>query len=356
VKIPSSSSLVFLLGLGLLTAACGGGAKDTAAPAGAGRVGQKAPPVKVGLLLDGSHERWQRDRDMIKEVVEDMNGELLVAFAEGDQAKQIQQAEQMLADGAKALIVVAHDTANAAPLVAAAKAKNVPVISYDRLIANADVDVYIGFDIEKIGKMQASFLVARAPKGNYVLLLGAETDGNAPLLRKGQMAVLEPEVKKGAIKIVAEGWTGWTAEQAEAITAQGIAKSGGRLAAVVASNDVTAGGAIAALEKKGLAGKVLVSGQDAELEAARRIVAGTQTMTVYKSLRTLTRLAARSAMLLAKGEKVDTSSVVNNGMKDVPTMLFDPIAVDKDNIDGILIADGFLSRDDVYAAAPAGTK
>jgi D-xylose transport system substrate-binding protein len=121
------------------------------------------------------------------------------------------------------------------------------------------------------------------------------------------------------------------------------------VAAIVASNDVTAGGVIGVLQKRGLAGKVLVSGQDAELEAARRIVAGTQAMTVYKSLRTLTRLAARSAVLMAKGEKVDTSSTVNNGKRDVPTMLFDPITVDKENIDGVLIADGFLKRDQVYA-------
>jgi D-xylose transport system substrate-binding protein len=278
-----------------------------------------------------------------------MNGELLVAVAEGDQARQLQQAEKMLEDGVKALVVVAHDTENAAALVDRANAKKVPVIAYDRLIRNADVDLYIGFDIPRIGELQAQHVLARAPKGNYILIGGSPTDGNAKLLREGQMKVLGPEVKKGAIKIVAEGWaTDWSAAAAATLTEQGLDKAKNQVAGIVASNDVTAGGAIGVLEKRNLSGKVAVSGQDAELDAVKRIVAGTQTMTVYKSLRTLTRLAARSAVLLAKGEKVDTSATVNNGKRDVPTMLFDPIAVNAENIDGILIADGFLKRADVY--------
>jgi D-xylose transport system substrate-binding protein len=326
---------------------CGGGSAPAEKSGTPGKKG--APTVKVGLLLDNLHERWARDRDMIQEVVTDMNGELVVATAEADQAKQIQQAEKMLEDGVKALIVVAHDTENSAVLVDKANAAKVPVIAYDRLIRNADVDLYIGFDIPRIGELQATHVLAAAPKGNYILIGGSQTDGNAKLLREGQMKVLAPEIKKGAIKIVAEGWaTDWTAAAAAKITEEGLAKAKGQVAGIVASNDVTAGGAIGVLEAKGLAGKVAVSGQDAELDAAKRIVAGTQTMTVYKSLRTLTRLAARSAMLLAKGEKVDTSATVNNGKRDVPTMLFDPIAVNAENIDGILIADGFLKRADVY--------
>jgi D-xylose transport system substrate-binding protein len=332
-----------LCGLALVTTGCGG-SQETIAP-------KKAPAVKVGLLLDTTHERWERDRDLINEVVTDMGGELMVAWAEGDQARQNEQAAKMVADGAAVLIVVAHDTNNAASVVETAKAKNVPVISYDRLIRNADVDVYIGFDTAKIGRLQAQHMLARAPKGNYLLIGGAENDGNSHELRKAQMEVLEPEVKSGAIRIVHQGWAAnWSAAAAAALTETALTKSRNNLAAIVASNDVTAGGAIEVLTKRGLAGKVAVSGQDAELAAAQRIVAGTQTMTVYKSLRTLTRLAARSAMLLAKGEKVDTSSVTANGMKDVPTMLFDPIAVDKNNIDGVLIADGFLKRADVYGA------
>ncbi len=324
---------------------CGGG---SGAPAESSA--KKGPErVKIGLLLDDVHERWGRDRDMIQEIVTDMGGDLLVATADADHARQVEQAEKMLEDGVKAIIIVAHDTEKAAEIVAKASASKVPVIAYDRLIRNADLALYVGFDVSRIGELQASHVLAAAPKGNYILIGGSPTDSNAKALREAQMKVLAPAIKTGAIRIVADGWAeNWTADAAAKITEEGLAKGKGQVAGIVASNDVTAGGAIRVLEARGLAGKVAVSGQDAELDAARRIVAGTQTMTVYKSLRTMTRLAARSAVLLAKGEKVDTAATVNNGKLDVPTMLFDPIAVDADNLDGLLIGDGFLKREEVY--------
>ena len=324
----------------LATWGCGGGS---------GTPPKGAELVKVGLLLDNLHERWGRDRDMIEEIVIDMRGELLVAVADSDHARQVEQARKMLDDGIQSLIIVANDTEKAAEIVEMANARKVPVIAYDRLIANADLALYVGFDVPRVGQLQASHMLAAAPKGNYILIGGSPTDVNAKVLREAQMKVLEPAIKSGAIRIVADGWaTGWTADAAAKITEDGLAKGKRRVAAIVASNDVTAGGAIRVLEANGLAGKVAVSGQDAELDAARRIVAGTQTMTVYKSLRTMTRLAARSAVLLAKGEKVDTATTVNNGRLDVPTMMFDPIAVHADNLDGLLIGDGFLSREEVY--------
>lgn len=325
---------------------CGGGSKPAETGGAASR---RAPTIKIGLLLDDVHERWQRDRELFVEVAEDLGAATLVEVADGDQALQNEQATRMLDAGVKAIVIVAHDTDGAAGIVEQAKARKVPVISYDRLIRNADVDLYIGFDVEKIGEMQARYLLSRAPKGNYLLIGGAQSDGNAKRLRDGQMRVLEPAIKARAIRIVGDGWAeNWQAGAAARLAEEGLTKAKGTLAAIVASNDVTAGGAIGVLEKRGLAGKVLVSGQDAELDAARRIVAGTQAMTVYKSLRTLTRLAARSAVMLAKGERVDTSAVVNNGKKDVPTMLFDPITVDQENLDGVLIADGFHKREAVY--------
>ena len=336
----STLALVSLVAA-LATWGCGGGG---GAPAPKGPA-----PVKVGLLLDTVHERWARDRAMIEEIVTDMRGELLVAVADSDHARQVEQAQKMLDDRIKALIIVATDTGKAAEIVEMANARKVPVIAYDRLIANADLALYVGFDVGRVGQLQASHMLDAAPKGNYILIGGSPTDVNAKLLREAQMKVLEPAIKSGAIKIVADGWAaGWTADAAAKITEDGLAKGKRRVAAIVASNDVTAGGAIRVLEANGLAGKVAVSGQDAELDAAKRIVAGTQTMTVYKSLRTMTRLAARSAVLLAKGEKVDTATTVNNGKLDVPTMMFDPIAVDARNLDGLLIGDGFLKREEVY--------
>jgi D-xylose transport system substrate-binding protein len=348
-----------LAALTVLVTACGnpsnqatpaGGASG---PASAGAPRGAAPSMKIGLLLDDLHERWHRDRDLFVEVATDMGVETLVEVADGDQDRQNAQAQKLLDAGVKALVVVAHDTERAATIVEQAVARGVPVVSYDRLIRNADVDLYIGFDVTKIGEMQAQYLLSRAPKGNYLLIGGAPSDGNAKLLREGQLNVLGPAVKSGAIRIVGDGWAeNWRADAAATLTEGALAKAKNKVVAVVASNDVTAGGAIGVLDAHGLAGRVPVSGQDAELDAARRIVAGTQAMTVYKSLRTLTRLAARNAVALAKGEKIDSSTTVNNGKREVPAMIFDAIPVDKDNLDGVLIADGFLTRDEVYG----GTK
>jgi D-xylose transport system substrate-binding protein len=305
--------------------------------------------LKIGLLLDDVHERWERDRALIAEVVDSMGAELMVEAAEGDQGRQDSQADLMLASGVKTLIIVAHDTGKAAPIVEKAKARGVKVISYDRLIANADVDLYLGFDAANIGQLQAQYLLSRAPKGNYVLIGGAPSDGNAKAIREGHLRVLEPAIRKGAIRIVGDGWAeNWQADAAGRLTTEALDKARNRVVAIVASNDVTAGGAIEVLRARGLAGKVLVSGQDAELAAAQRIADGEQAMTVYKSLRTITRLAARSAVLLARGETVDTSAVVNNGLKDVPAMLFDPITIDRDNLEAVLIGDGLHRREDVF--------
>jgi D-xylose transport system substrate-binding protein len=329
-------------GLAVGLTACGGGTQGPA------RKAERASTLKIGFLLDDTHERWERDRDLFVERAKALGADVIVEVAAGDQNKQNSQADVLLTQGVKVLVVVPHDAEGAATVVEQAKAKNVPVISYDRLIRNADVDAYITFDNVKVGEMQAQYLLNAAPKGNFVLLGGAQTDNNAKQYREGQLKILEPAVKSGAIRIVADPWTDWSAADAARKTTEALDKARNRVVAVLASNDITAGGAIEVLEKRGLAGKVAVSGMDAELEAARRIVAGTQSMTVYKPIGALARLAARAAITLANGEKVDAATTMNNGKKDVPIMLLDPIAVDKTNLETILIGDGFHKREDIF--------
>ena len=336
----------FVIGiLSALFIACGPSPNRTAQP-------EEARP-KIGLLMDTlQEERWQRDRDLFVERAKQLRADVLVESAERDDAKQLQQAESLLERDVKALVVVPHSAEAAGKIVEAAKKRSVPVISYDRLILNADVDLYISYDNRMIGEQQAQFLRNRAPKGNYILLGGAPTDHNAKLIREGQMAALDDAVKRGDIKIVADPWTpDWQADAAMALTETALKKARNQVVAVVASNDMTAGGAIKALEKHGLAGKVLVSGQDANLDAVRRIVNGTQTMTVYKPLRPLARGAASAAVQMAKGEKVEGTSTVNNGMKEVQALLLTPIAVHKDLIDQIIINDKFHTREQVYGTA-----
>jgi D-xylose transport system substrate-binding protein len=325
-----------------LMASCGGG---SSAPAKKAETG----PIKIGLLMAQLRdERWQRDRDLFVAHVEELHAKVDVQSADSDADKQLEQAKAMLAGGVKALVVVPVDLVKAADIVKAAAEQHVPVISYDRLISNADVALYVSFDNTKVGRMQAEHLLSKAPTGNYLLLGGAPSDYNAKLLRDGQMEVLKPAVDSGAIKIVADPFIdNWDPAKAKAATADAIKKAH-KLAAIVASNDSTAGGAVEALTDAKMAGKVFVSGQDAELAACQRIVAGTQEMTVYKPLRSLARMAAGSAVSLAKGQPVSSLVKVNNGLKDIPASLIDPISVDKGNLDVTVIADGYQTRDAVY--------
>lgn len=329
-----------------VTLGCGGGTPRQQ------RAESSASQVRIGLLLDTlAQERWVRDRDLFVARAKERRAEVLVEAAEGDDARQVKQAEELLAKGVKVLVVVPYDTERAAAIVEAAHRQKVPVISYDRLIRNADVDLYVSFDNVKVGEMQASYLLTRAPKGNYLLIGGAPTDNNAKMLREGQMKALKAAIARGDIKIVGEPWAdNWEGAEAKKHTQAALKKTRNKLAAVVASNDVTAGGVVEALQEQQLAGKVLVSGQDAELEGARRIVQGVQAMTVYKPLRSLARLAADSAITLASGERVDTMTTINNGKKDVPVLLLEPLTVDKDNMDATVIRDGYQKREDVYAA------
>jgi D-xylose transport system substrate-binding protein len=328
----------------LLAGGCG---RDRGAPTPAAR--QDRAPLKIGFLLDNTHERWQRDRQLFTDRARTLGAEVLVAAAEGDQARQNALAEQLFAAGIKVLVLVPHSADGAVGIVQAAKGRHIPVISYDRLARNADVDLYVSFDNVKVGEMQAQYLLNRAPRGNYILIGGAPTDNNARECRQGQLKVLEAAVRSGAVRVVADPWTpNWQASEAADLAARALDASKNDVVAVVASNDVTAGGVVEALQARRLAGKVLVSGQDAELDAVRRIVAGTQAMTVYKPIGALARLAARAAVQLAHGDPVDAGTSVNNGLKNVPTNLLDPILVDLSNLDNVLIADGFHTRDAVY--------
>jgi D-xylose transport system substrate-binding protein len=327
-----------------ILAGCGGG--GTTPPRGA-----DTGAAQIGLLLDDlRQERWQRDRDLFVSRAEELRSKVAVKTGEGNPDTQLKAANELLDAGVKVLVVVPNDLEKAVAIVDAAAAKKVPVISYDRLIRNADVEMYVSFDNVKVGRMQAEALFSRAPRGNYVLLGGAQTDNNARLLRDGQMEVLKPAVASGAVKIVAEPWIdGW--DEAAAKTAMaGILKKTKNIAAVVASNDSIAKGAIEALADAKLAGKVPVSGQDAEIGACQRIVAGTQTMTVYKPLKTLARMAAGDAVKLANGQPAGSLATMNNGKKDVPARLLDPISVDKSNIDVTVISDGYHTRDEVYGS------
>ena len=325
------------------------------AGAGGARQPKTTGPVRIGLSMDTlKEERWQRDRDLFVARAKELGAEVLVQSANGDDRVQTQQADNLLTQGIDVLVVIPHNGEVAASIVESAKQKGVPVVSYDRLIRSSEPDLYISFDNEKVGEMQARYLLDKAPKGNYVLIGGAPTDNNALLFRKGQMKALQPAIDGGAVKVVSDQWAkDWLASEALRITEDALTKSGRDVQAVVASNDATAGGAISALEVQGLAGKVVVSGQDADLAALQRIVAGKQAMTVYKPVHLLARRAAEAAVSLARGEKVPSDGAVNNGKIDVPSILLQPVVVDKNNLLDTVIKDGYQKFDAVYEGVPA---
>ena len=310
-------------------------------------------PVRIGFSMDTlKEERWQRDKALVEQRCKEVGAQCEVLVADGSDATQINQAESFLTKGVDVLIVAPHNGQVAASIVEAAHKQNVPVISYDRLIRNADVDLYVSHQVVKIGQMQAQYALDHAPKGNYVLIGGSQTDNNALLLMDGQMQVLQPAIDKGQIKIVTKQFAReWLASEALRIMEDALTKNNNDIQAVVASNDGTAGGAIAAIPPQ-LVGKILVTGQDAELAAVQRIVQGQQTMTIYKPIQPLAFAAVDSAIKLAKGEKVDTKDKINNGKIDVPALLFEPMVLDKDNVMQTVIKDGYQKMEDVYKNVP----
>ncbi len=310
-----------------------------------------AKKIKIGFSMDTlKEERWQRDRDMFVAKAKELGADVLVQAANGNASMQISQAENLLTQNVDVLVVVPANAVTAAAIVDKAHKAGKKVISYDRLIKNADVDLYISFDNEEVGRMQAKYLVERAPKGNYVLIGGSPTDNNAKMFRDGQMQVLKPLVDKGDIKIVVDQWAkDWQASEALKHTENALTRTKNDVQAVVASNDGTAGGVIAALSQQKLAGKVLVSGMDADLAACQRVAEGSQAMTVYKPIKVISDKAAEMAVAVAKNETVKGDiRKVNNGKKDVDSILLKPIQVDKSNLDSTVIKDGFHKKDDVY--------
>ena len=312
-------------------------------------------PVKIGLSMDTLRaSRWAVDRDVFTAKCNEMGVGVLVQSAESNDALQNSQAENLLTQGIQCLVVIAHNAKSAATIVEAAHKMGVPVLSYDRLILDSDVDAYVSFDNVKVGELMAGVLAKLKPKGNYVLMGGAPTDYNAILVRKGQRQVLDPLVKKGDIKIVGDQWSNdWLAVNALKNMENILTKNANQVDAVVDSYDGTAGGSIQALAEQGLAGKVLVSGQDAELAACQRILAGTQTMTVYKPVRFLAAKAAEIAVALAKHQPLPaTGLTTNNGKKDVPSFFLDPIPVTRDNLAATVVKDGFQKLEEVYKDVP----
>lgn len=300
---------------------------------------------RIGFSIDDLRlERWTRDRDYFIAAAEKLGAKVHVQSADASEQRQIAQIENLIARGVDVLVIVPYNATVLNNAIREARKAKIKVLSYDRLILNADVDAYISFDNKAVGELQARAIVDLKPKGNYYLLGGAPTDNNAKMLREGQMKVLQPLIDKGDIKVAGRQWVkDWSASEAMSIVENALTASGNRIDAVVASNDATAGGAIQALAAQKLAGKVPVSGQDADLAAVRRVIAGTQAMTVYKPLKAIASSAATLAVQLVRDEKPAYNARIHNGYKEVSTVLLKPTLLTRSNVD-LLVRDGFYTQ------------
>jgi D-xylose transport system substrate-binding protein len=342
--------------LALMVGACVSGPQQTN---NSGARKKKGPnePVVIGFSMDTlKEERWQRDKDLVEKRAKELGMTVNVQVANGSDSEQIKQAENMLTQGVDVLIVAPHNGEIAASIVEAAHRQGVPVIAYDRLIKNSDVDLYLSHQVVKMGEMQAQYLLDHVNKkpANFVIVGGSPTDNNALLLHQGQMNVLKPAVDRGDVKIVTDQYAKeWQASEALNIVENALTQTNNQVDAVVCSNDGTARGAVQALEGQKLAGKVLVSGQDADLASLKLIAEGKQTMTIYKSIQPLAYGAVDAAIKLARGEKVETTDTIDNGFKKVPAILLPPVAVDRNNLLDTVVKDGYQKLENICAGLPA---
>lgn len=309
--------------------------------------------IKIGFVYETmTVERWQRDRDIFASEADKLGAEVIVKNAYEDSVRQESIGMELINEGVDVLVIVAYDKDALTDLVKYAHNNNVKVIAYDRTIKNANVDLYISFDNTRVGELMGESAVAAVPKGNYLILNGTQLDDNSYYLNKGYFSKMQPLIDKGDIKIVGETWVDlWRDEGSYDFVKEQLDK-GVTFDAVIAANDQLAEGAVRALSENRLAGKVFVSGQDAELVACQRVVEGTQNMTVYKPISVLAKGAAEYAVKMAKGEDIGECGKFSDGTYEINYVVYDPILVTKDNMMDTVIKDGFYMKEQVYANVP----
>jgi D-xylose transport system substrate-binding protein len=314
-------------------------------------------PLTVGVSWSNfQEERWRTDEAAIREALDAAGAEYISADAQSSSSKQLSDIESLIASGADALIILAQDAAAMGPAVDLAEAEGIPVIAYDRLIEDPRA-FYLTFDNVEVGRMQARAILEAVPEGNYVMIKGSPTDANADFLRGGQQEVLQEAIDSGAIQIVGEAYTdGWLPANAQRNMEQILTQAGNDVDAVVASNDGTAGGAIAALTAQGMEGTP-VSGQDADHAALNRIAQGTQTVSVWKDSRELGREAGEIAIALAGGAEMSEIEGAEEWTSPGGTTLWskflEPVPITRENLD-LVVEAGWISQDALCRGVPAG--
>jgi len=309
----------------------------------------------IGISLPTQREeRWVRDKLAMETAAKEAGIKILMTVADANPAQQSQQVENLLSRNIDVLILAPQDAAAAATLVEKANEAGVPVLSYDRLISNTDKLVcYLSFDNERVGELQGEFFVKNVPSGNIVLFGGAPTDNNAVLFHRGAMSKIQPKIDDGTYTVLGgtafqevctENWLPEKAlNRASAILTSNAGKS---ISGVLAPNDGLAGGIIQAF-KAAQVSLPVITGQDSEISAVKRVKAGEQSMTVYKDTRDLAKQAVLSAQIVADGGSLETNNKVDNGTVEVPSILLEATVVTKENLNEVLIESGYMKAGDL---------
>lgn len=302
--------------------------------------------IQIGLSFDSFViERWMRDRDVFVSTAKDLGAEVNVQNANGNVEEQKSQIEYFIKKKMDVIVVIAADSEECSDVLKKARDAGIKVVAYDRLLRNTNVDLYISFDNEEVGRLMAKTLIKEVPSGgNIITIFGPTTDNNVQLVEKGFSEIISESDLNVIYSVYAKNWM---AEEAFQAINEGL-KIMRDIDGVLCGNDDFASQAVRALSENRLAGKVIVTGQDADLAACQRIVEGTQTMTVYKPVDKLAKSAAEYAVKLAKNEKIEVSTTINDGSYEVPYVKLEPIAVTEKNIDTVIIDGGFHLKEDVY--------
>lgn len=303
--------------------------------------------LQIGLSFDSFViERWIRERDVFVSTAKALGADVNVQNANGDVQEQIEQIEYFIKKQMDVIAVVAGDCDALSDVMKKAKDAGIRTVSYDRLITNADCDLYISFDNEEVGRLMARCFLEHVPEGGDIFMIqGPETDGNVLQIRKGFNEVL---AGSGLNVVYKANCDGWLAEYAFTYVKEGLAQHRD-IKGVMCGNDDLATQAFRALSEERLAGKVVLTGQDGDLMACQRIVEGTQNMTAFKSVEEEARLAAEYAVKLGRGEKLaDITKTIDDGTYEVPYRELVPVAVTRDNMDEVIIKGGFHAEEDVY--------
>lgn len=307
-----------------------------------------AQNTKIGFMLSSlNSDRWYKDKDAFQEKAAALGARVITTNAEDKPEKQTEQVEELIKEGVNILVVIPVDGKRASAIVEQAHKANIKVIAYDRLIKDCDLDFYVSYNNNKVGEIMAKFALKEKPQGNYAIINGPESDNNVKQINEGMHSVLDASIQSGSIKLLEEKATEqWSEIEAMMIT-QDLIQKHKSIDAILTSADLLALGAVNALEEANMLGKTIVTGQDADLQACKHILAGNQQMTIYKPIAPLAAKAAELAVLLANGKMAEKNATSDNGKIAVPSYLIEPILVTKENMKAAVIDPGHWKAEDL---------